>query len=74
MKYQATIKSQGNKEIIFKAFSVENQKTERSEYKITEKKEGVLFEISAEDAVAFRATINGITRLLAVTEKMANID
>ncbi len=70
MKYKATITASGNQELIFKAFSVEKQKTERSQLKITKIKEGVLFEITADDAVALRATINGITRLLTVAEKL----
>ncbi len=75
MKYDATVTITGEgSAIIFDAFKPENNKDkDRSELKVIAKEKKVIFEISASDATAFRATINSLTKMLSVVEKTRNI-
>ncbi len=75
MKYSASIIVKGNPGNIYKCFFPEAKhlKSNRSDYKIEKNKEGVLFKISADDSVALRATLNSITKLLTVYEKLEKI-
>ncbi|MBI2133538.1 hypothetical protein HYU11_02550 [Candidatus Woesearchaeota archaeon] len=75
MKYQALLTVEGDKDLIFEAFSPEskNKKSSRSEYTISKSREGIKFAIHAGDATAFRAIINSITRQLSVIEKATRI-
>ena len=70
MNYSATINVGGNAEELLECFSPEGIDKERSKYTIKKTKEGVVFEITAKDAVALRATVNMITQMLAVHQKM----
>jgi tRNA threonylcarbamoyladenosine modification (KEOPS) complex Pcc1 subunit len=47
-----------------------NSARDRSSYKIEKDKEGVRFEIEAMDSVSLRSTLNSITKLLTVYEKL----
>ncbi len=71
MKYSATITVQGSRELVFGAFSAENSeiKAERSSYTMRKEKGAVVFDVKASDAVAFRAAISSISKMLAVIEK-----
>ena len=75
MKYKATIKVCAEPELVYNAFLPEKNelRMERSEYTMKKSADGVVFEVKAADAVAFRATINGITRMLSVIEKTESI-
>ncbi len=76
MSYSAVIKVKENPDIIFKAFQTEakNLKTERSGYTIKKLKDCVEFHINAQDSVALRATLNSITKLFTVYEKIDSIN
>ena len=73
MKYETEIKVYGDVEKIAKVFKPEINKKDRAEFKIKKQKDHVLFEISAKDSVALRATLNSITKLLTVYEKIEKL-
>ena len=58
---------------IHSCFATEKSDKERSNFSIKKSKGKVIFEINANDAVAFRATTNMITQLLTVYEKMRKL-
>ena len=70
MNYSATIKVGGDAKSLFECFAPEGIQKERSNYALKKAKDGVIFEINATDATALRATVNMITQMLAVYEKM----
>ncbi|MBW3003378.1 hypothetical protein KY328_00850 [Candidatus Woesearchaeota archaeon] len=70
MKYEAVIKVIGDPEIISKAFMVEKGKFARSGFDIEKQSDSVRFVVVAEDPTALRATLNSITKLLTVFEKV----
>lgn len=73
MKIKARIEVEGDAEKIYKAFKPELIKKERSEYTIKKFKNRVVFDITAKDPVALRATMNAITQMLTVYQKMKGI-
>ena len=75
MSYSATIRVSKNPDLILKSFQAEakNLKTERSSYTVRRLKDCVEFNIKAEDSVALRATLNSITKLFTVYEKIEGI-
>ena len=73
MNYSAQLNVQGNQKSLLECFVPEGIKKERSNYTLKKIKGGVRFEIKAKDATALRATVNMITQLLAVYEKMSKI-
>jgi len=73
MNYSARIDVVGNQKSLLECFAPEGIKKERSHYSIIKTKKGIRFDIKANDATALRATINMITQLLAVYEKMSRI-
>ncbi len=75
MIYSAKIRVYKNPAIIYKCFISEskNLKTGRSSYTIKKRKDHVEFDIKANDSVALRATINSITKLLTVYEKIEGL-
>jgi len=70
MKLSAVIKVYGDPDEIYKCFEPELHDKKRSNFKIIKKEDHVLFDIEAEDSVALRATLNGITKLITVYEKV----
>lgn len=64
------LKLRVNDKSVYECFLPEIEKRERSSVKLTKKKDHVEFEIKAEDATAFRATMNGLMKLLLIYEKM----
>lgn len=70
MNYSAEINVLGGKEDLFECFKTEEINKERSTYTLKKTKDGVKFNIIAKDATALRATVNMITQLLTVYEKM----
>ena len=75
MIYSAKIRAYKNPAIIYKCFISEskNLKTNRSSYTIKKRKDYVEFDIKANDSIALRATINSITKLLTVYEKIEGL-
>lgn len=71
MKYQATITVKGGTELL-RAFEAEYpaHKADRSSYSIKKNKGSLVFSITAMDAVALRATLNSITKLLDVFDRL----
>ncbi len=70
MKYSASIKVTGNRESLLECFAPEGIDKERSKYSVKKQGGDVIFEVEAKDATALRATVNTITQLLTVHEKM----
>ena len=70
MKYEAIVRVKGDSEVMYKAFLVEKGKFARSSFDIKKKDDVVEFVIEAEDPTALRATLNSITKLLSVYEKV----
>ncbi|MBI2142432.1 hypothetical protein HYU15_03020 [Candidatus Woesearchaeota archaeon] len=75
MKCSATISAAGDAGLICAAFLPEKKelKAERASYALRPGESGVVFEISADDAVAFRASVNTITKMLSVIEKVKKV-
>jgi len=74
MAYHSKIEVVGDADKIYRCFSTESMEKERSNFSIRKSKNKVVFEIKAKDAVAFRATMNMITQLLTVYEKVKKIE
>lgn len=70
MKYEAVIKVKDNIEVVYKAFLSEQGDFGRSGWTVEKTDDEVEFRITAEDSVALRATLNSITKLLTVYEKV----
>jgi len=70
MNYKAEIKAYGDADRLYKCFQPEIHKGERSNFKLKKEKDCLVFEIGAKDAVALRATMNSIAKLLNVYEKL----
>jgi tRNA threonylcarbamoyladenosine modification (KEOPS) complex Pcc1 subunit len=75
MIYSAKIRVCKNPAIIYKCFISESKslKTDRSNYTIKKYKDYVEFDIKAKDSIALRATLNSITKLLTVYEKIEKL-
>jgi len=72
MKYHSKTEVSGGN--IYPCFATESISKERSDLRIKKGKKKVVFEITAKDAVAFRATTNMLTQLLTVYEKIKNLE
>ena len=60
---------------VYRCFVPETDvKTERSSFTLKKQKECIVFDVSAKDAVALKATLNSISKLLTVFEKMKDDD
>jgi len=71
MKYAADLTvNDNNPETLLKAFFSEDSEGDRSSFELKKKEKGVLFKIKAKDAVALRARLNSIVKLLQVYEKV----
>jgi tRNA threonylcarbamoyladenosine modification (KEOPS) complex Pcc1 subunit len=57
-------------EKLFQIFQPEISKKDRSGFDLKKEKDGLRFMIEAKDSVALRATLNSITKLLTVYEKV----
>jgi len=73
MKLNAVVRVFGDPKEICACFEPELADEKRSNFKITKNKDCVLFEIEAEDSVALRATLNSVTKLLTVYEKLKGL-
>jgi len=72
MNYSAEIRVRENKDLL-NCFVPEKFEKERTSYKVKKIKNNVVFEIKSKDIAAFRATVNSITQMLTVYEKMKKI-
>lgn len=68
MKCRASIFVEGDADKLEKCFAPEETRFERSSFTVEKAGNGLNFDIRSEDAVAFRASTNTITQLLAVFE------
>lgn len=74
MKITAQIAITDSKaDAIFNAVKPEVIDRERTQLKIKKEKNKINMDITSEDAVAFRATLNSVSQMLAVFEKMESI-
>jgi len=73
MNLKSQIKVFGDPKIIYECFQVEQKEQDRSKFEIKKEKDGVLFLVEAKDSIALRATLNSITKLLTVYEKIKGI-
>ena len=75
MRYVSRIEAYGNPDKIIDCFNAEGEKKEdRSEISFEKKEDSVVFNVKAKDPVALRASLNSITKLLIVYEKIEKID
>ena len=58
---------------ILDIFQAEDHDIGRASYEITEQADSIVFEISADDAVAMRTVLNAITKLLSTWEQSAGL-
>ncbi len=68
MKYTAKLFAEGDPDKLLECLAPEETSFDRSSFTVTKKEEGVEFDITANDAVALRATLNSISQLLIVFE------
>jgi hypothetical protein len=68
MSYTATLVAEGDPDKLFDCFASEETSFDRSSFTIKKTQEGILFSITANDAVALRATLNSISQLLIIFE------
>lgn len=73
MDYKAEIIIREDPENIQKCILPEKINRERSSLKVKMGKEGLIVEIEAKDAVAFRASMNALTQALAVYAKSKKV-
>ena len=75
MKYQSDIIVQDGAGQLFQCLGPEKtgMKTTRSTLDIIKEKKHLRLKIAAQDAVALRASLNSVTKLLMVYEKMRNL-
>ena len=73
MKLNAEIRVEGDPKELLACFEPELADKKRSNFKIKEGKDHIVFEIEAKDSVALRATMNGITKLITVYEKINKV-
>ncbi|MCP3682914.1 MAG: hypothetical protein GY861_09510 [bacterium] len=75
MIFTASLKVEGDGNLILKCFEPELKvtKKDRAGYTIKKTKKGVEFKISAADSTALRISLNSISKLLNVLEKSGKI-
>lgn len=73
MKYIASLRAYGDVDKIYESFQTEINEKDRSKLSIKKEKDHVLFEIEAKDSIALRATLNMVTKLLTVYEKIERL-
>jgi tRNA threonylcarbamoyladenosine modification (KEOPS) complex Pcc1 subunit len=73
MNYAVTIEIKKDPETIQKLFLTEVSERQRSKFTISKKKNSIQFEVKAKDATALKSTLNNITELLTVYEKLKGL-
>ncbi len=72
MKYQTTIIAKV-KHDVFESIKPELEQMGRSQVSLTKHPDHLKFQVNADDSVALRAALNGITKLLTAYEKIDDI-
>ena len=73
-KYDATIRVEGDSNLIQKVFASEDTVIkETASYKLKKTPKGITFAVQAEDSVGLRTALNSITKVLTVIEKVGKI-
>ncbi|MBU0615468.1 MAG: hypothetical protein KJ601_05215 [Nanoarchaeota archaeon] len=70
MKFRSKLSVYDDPATLHNVFSPEIEERARSQVSLKKAKGHVEFDIKADDAVAFRATVNSLMKLLLVFEKM----
>ena len=73
MKLSATIILIEDIDKIYESLLPEEKKIKRSEIKLTKDTDKLTITINADDAVALRASVNSVLKLLTIYEKMKTI-
>ena len=73
IKAEIVVEEKENINALHNAIKPEIIDKERTQLKIEKQDDKVVMNIDSKDAVAFRATINSISQMLSVFEKMKNI-
>lgn len=74
MNYRTTLRvTTAVPDQLVEVFQTEPERHQRSSWCLKKEGEDVIFEISASDSVALRATLNGITKSLTVFEKTCRV-
>ena len=73
MKLTSRIVAKGGAKL-YRCVKSEQKDMPRSSLKIKKQKDNVVFEMSADDATALRATLNTVLKLLIVYEKSSKIE
>lgn len=71
LKSKITVEDKSGK--LFECVKCEQKTMSRSTLKIKRQKDNIVFDMSADDATALRATLNSVLKLLIVYEKSSNI-
>jgi len=72
LRFSATIIAEDKNQFIYRSFAPEMDKArqDRSSLELSREGDNAVFKITAEDAVAFRASLNAVSSMLAVICKM----
>ncbi len=74
MKYNAVINVAGDAELIQRVFAAEDtQIKDNASYRIKKAKNSLVFTVKAGDSIGLRTTLNSITKVLTVIEKVKKI-
>ncbi|MFC1752919.1 KEOPS complex subunit Pcc1 [Thermoproteota archaeon] len=73
MKYQAKIDVKGDPEKLYDCLSSESMDHDRSSFEVKKTEQGLTLDIQAKDITALRATLNAITQLFTVYEKIEEV-
>ena len=73
MKLKAEITIDNDVDLLYESFKPELKEWKRSTIKVKKNKDSLQFNIQAQDATSFRATLNSITGLLSVYDKTHNL-
>lgn len=73
MDFTAQIIVKGDAEKIYRCIKPEMIDYDRSSFTVKVEKDQLVFDVMAKDSVALRATLNSITQLLTIYEKIENM-
>lgn len=73
MKYESHITVKDPNKELYALFEKYSETQDRSEVKVTHEKDCLIVSVTAKDSVALRASLNGVTKLFTVYEKMSKL-
>jgi tRNA threonylcarbamoyladenosine modification (KEOPS) complex Pcc1 subunit len=73
MKYSAQISVKGDSDKLHDCLASESMDFDRSSFKVIKTEDGIKVDITAKDSTALRATLNSITQLLMVYDKIEQV-